>query len=111
MPCSTALRVTRGRASSGGRELGVRSEARELATPSPLCGGGLGWEVGELWQCRATSLDPHPRPLPTRGRGESGKDRLVFVASPSLQLVRIDPVLILRIDVDLRHRLELALVE
>src|SRR5215831_8164026 len=35
----------------------------------PPCGGGLGWGVGRQWHGGATLIDPHPRPLPTRGRG------------------------------------------
>ena len=37
----------------------------------PPCGGGSGWGVGRFWHQVATSHDPHPRPLPTRGRGEA----------------------------------------
>src|SRR6266481_3663961 len=35
----------------------------------PPCGGGAGWGVGRLRQGSAPHRDPHPRPLPTRGRG------------------------------------------
>src|SRR5499427_9138035 len=109
-PCSTAWRGMHGPGSLGAHDLRRDLGHMSLRLPPPLW-GRVGVGVGELWQCRATSLDPHPRPLPTRGGGGSSKDRLVFVASPSLQLVRVDPVLILRIDLDLRHRLELALIE
>ena len=34
------------------------------ATPSPRCGGGMGWGVAGYGQDA-----PHPPPLPTRGRG------------------------------------------
>ena len=36
---------------------------------SPTCGGGLGRGVVRLATLSPTSHDPHPQPLPTRGRG------------------------------------------
>ncbi len=45
-------------------------------------GGGLGWGVGELWDGSAPGLDPHPRPLPTRGRGEESAPRRAHSPSP-----------------------------
>ena len=42
---------------------------RAASSPSPLVGEGRGG-VGRLRHNGAPFADPHPRPLPTRGRGE-----------------------------------------
>jgi hypothetical protein len=54
-----------------GAELGHRAMPRGL--PPPLwgpCGGGLGWWGASRGAPRCHTSRPHPRPLPTRGRGE-----------------------------------------
>src|SRR5258708_14686943 len=40
------------------------------ANSLPPCGGGSGWGVGESLDHSAPRHDPHPPPLPPRGRGE-----------------------------------------
>jgi len=44
----------------------------------PPCGGGSGWGVGRIGSESAFGHDPHPRPLPTRGRG-AGEAGVKFV--------------------------------
>ena len=51
----------------------------------PPCGGGLGWGVGRLWQLRAPLTDPHPQPLPTRGRG--GVRGAIFMTKPRIAVI------------------------
>src|SRR5216683_5797105 len=51
----------------------------------PPCGGGSGWGVGRCGRGGAPFNDSHPRPLPTRGRGEEAppcrvRDATTFAA-------------------------------
>src|SRR5262249_35238132 len=72
-----------------------------LSRPSP-CKRGEGEEVPAT--CDYDGLQG--------GEGENAKRQVsVCCLRPSLQLIGIDPVLILRIDLHLRHRLVLALIE
>jgi hypothetical protein len=44
------------------------------------CGGGS-WEVEEQWHCGASFADPHPRLLPTSGRGVNDRLDLAAISS------------------------------
>src|SRR5215831_20794687 len=73
--------------------LPVIASTEALLLPPP-CGGGLGWGVGRFRHGRASIIDPHPRPLPTRGRGEKHRacPRVAGLSPNPLYLTNRSPI-------------------